>query len=151
MTNVDNKKKVTTNDKLSQQQAQEDDEFVLLKPNQIKEYLDKYIIGQEEAKRVLSVAVYNHYKMVLYNDNITGEDEPIGKSNVILLGETGSGKTLLVKTIAKLLNVPCYIGNATSITEAGYVGDDIESLLVGLLRECDYDIEKAEHGIVFID
>ena len=127
------------------------DDFVLLKPNQIKELLDQYVIGQEEAKKILSVAVYNHYKMVVYNENAKETDEPLGKSNILLLGETGSGKTLLVKTIAKLLNVPCYIGNATSITESGYVGDDVESLLVGLLRECDYDIEKAEHGIVFID
>jgi len=127
------------------------DDFVLLKPNEIKEYLDQYVIGQEEAKKTLSVAVYNHYKTVVYNQNAGDDDEPLGKSNIILLGETGSGKTLLVKTIAKLLNVPCYIGNATSITESGYVGDDVESLLVGLLRECDYDIEKAEHGIVFID
>lgn len=127
------------------------DDFVLLKPNEIKEYLDQYVIGQEEAKKVLSVAVYNHYKTVVYNQNAKEGDEPLGKSNILLLGETGSGKTLLVKTIAKLLNVPCYIGNATSITESGYVGDDVESLLVGLLRECDYDIERAEHGIVFID
>lgn len=127
------------------------DDFLLMKPNQIKEFLDQYVIGQEEAKKVLSVAVYNHYKMVVYNEHITEKDEPLGKSNILLLGETGSGKTLLVKTIAKLLNVPCYIGNATSITESGYVGDDVESLLVGLLRECDYDVEKAEHGIVFID
>lgn len=127
------------------------DDFVLLKPNEIKEYLDQYVIGQEEAKKVLSVAVYNHYKTVVYNQNVKEGDEPLGKSNILLLGETGSGKTLLVKTIAKLLNVPCYIGNATSITESGYVGDDVESLLVGLLRECDYDIERAEHGIVFID
>lgn len=131
--------------------TEKDEERPLLKPNQIKEYLDQYVIGQEEAKKTLSVAVYNHYKMVEYNERIKEGEEPIGKSNIILLGETGSGKTLLVKTIAKLLNVPCYIGNATSITESGYVGDDIESLLVGLLRECDYDIEKCERGIVFID
>lgn len=123
-------------------------EITLLKPNEIKEYLDEYVIGQEEAKKVLSVAIYNHYKMIAYNET---HEEKLGKSNILVLGETGSGKTLLVKTIAKLLNVPCYIGSATSITEAGYVGDDIESLLVGLLRECDYDIEAAERGIVFID
>ena len=123
--------------------------FKLLKPNEIKEYLDQYVIGQEEAKKALSVAVYNHYKMVA--NNLTNPDNELGKSNVILLGETGSGKTLIVKTIAKLLNIPCYIGNATSITESGYVGDDVESLIVGLLRECNYEIEKAEMGIVFID
>lgn len=132
-------------------EEQEEEQMPLLKPNQIKEYLDEYVIGQEEAKKTLSVAVYNHYKMIEYNEHIKDDEEPIGKSNIILLGETGSGKTLLVKTIAKLLNVPCYIGNATSITEAGYVGDDVESLLVGLLRECDYDIEKCERGIIFID
>lgn len=123
--------------------------FKLLKPNEIKEYLDQYVIGQEDAKKALSVAVYNHYKMVA--NNLTNPDHELGKSNVILLGETGSGKTLMVKTIAKLLNIPCYIGNATSITESGYVGDDVESLIVGLLRECNYEIEKAEMGIVFID
>lgn len=121
----------------------------LYRPDEIKAYLDQYVIGQDEAKRVLSVAVYNHFKMIGFNEAY-GENA-LGKSNIILLGETGCGKTLLVKTIARLLNVPCYIGNATSITESGYVGDDIESLLVGLLRECDYDIERAEKGIVFID
>ena len=123
------------------------------RPHEIKAYLDEYIIGQDEAKRVLSVAIYNHYKKIFVNkqeDNIEN-DNILDKSNILLAGSTGCGKTLIVKTIAKLLGVPCYIGNATSITESGYVGDDVESLLVGLLRECDYDIEAAEMGIVFID
>jgi ATP-dependent Clp protease ATP-binding subunit ClpX len=124
-----------------------------VKPHEIKEYLDEYIIGQDEAKRTLSVAIYNHYKKVFANkqseqDNL---ENILDKSNILLAGSTGCGKTLIVKTIAKMLGVPCYIGNATSITESGYVGDDVESLLVGLLRECDYDIEAAEMGIVFID
>lgn len=123
------------------------------RPHEIKEYLDEYIIGQDEAKRTLSVAIYNHYKKIFANrqkDNIDN-DNVLDKSNILLAGNTGCGKTLIVKTIAKMLGVPCYIGNATSITESGYVGDDVESLLVGLLRECDYDIEAAEMGIVFID
>lgn len=115
-------------------------------PHEIKAYLDEYIIGQDDAKKTLSVAIYNHYKKIT-SDSTTELD----KSNILIAGSTGSGKTLIVKTIAKLLGVPCYIGNATSITESGYVGDDVESLLVGLLRECDYDIYAAEHGIVFID
>ena len=118
------------------------------RPHEIKEYLDKYIIGQDEAKRTLSVAIYNHYKKIF--NNMTS-DKKLDKSNIIIAGETGCGKTHIVKTIAKLLDVPCYIGSATSITESGYVGDDVESLLVGLLRECDYDINKAQNGIVFID
>lgn len=118
------------------------------KPHEIKEYLDQYIIGQDEAKKILSVAIYNHYKKVFNNSQKNSELE---KSNIIIAGNTGCGKTLLVKTIAKMLGVPCYIGNATSITESGYVGDDIESLLVGLLRECDYNVPLAEIGIVFID
>lgn len=118
------------------------------KPHEIKEYLDKYIIGQDEAKKTLAVAIYNHYKKIFSNNHKSSELE---KSNIIIAGNTGCGKTLLVKTIAKMLGVPCYIGNATSITESGYVGDDIESLLVGLLRECDYNIPLAENGIVFID
>lgn len=118
------------------------------KPHEIKEYLDKYIIGQDDAKKALSVAIYNHYKKIFNNNN--GYDE-LEKSNILIAGNTGCGKTLIVKTIAKMLGVPCYIGNATSITESGYVGDDIESLLVGLLRECDYNIPAAEIGIVFID
>lgn len=121
---------------------------VILRPHEIKEYLDKYIIGQDEAKKTLSVAIYNHYKKIFNNQF---SDEKLDKSNIIIAGDTGCGKTHIVKTIAKLLDVPCYIGNATSITESGYVGDDVESLLVGLLRECDYDINRAQNGIVFID
>ena len=143
------KMNVEPKNETTQQHEGEYEELKLYRPDEIKAYLDQYVVGQDEAKRVLSVAVYNHFKMISFNEAY-GEDA-LGKSNIILLGETGCGKTLLVKTIAKLLNVPCYIGNATSITESGYVGDDIESLLVGLLRECDYDIEKAQRGIVFID
>ena len=119
-----------------------------VKPHEIKEYLDEYIIGQDEAKRTLAVAIYNHYKKVFANKNSENENNNniLDKSNILLAGNTGCGKTLIVKTIAKMLGVPCYIGNATSITESGYVGDDVESLLVGLLRECDYDIEIAEMG-----
>ena len=123
---------------------------VLMRPDQIKEYLDQYVIGQEEAKKILSVAVYNHYKKIFYNRSTTSEIE-IDKSNVVLLGETGCGKTLLVKTIAKLLNVPCYIQDCTKITASGYVGSDVEDCLVGLLRSCNYDMSAAEMGIVMLD
>lgn len=122
----------------------------LLKPSEIKKKLDEYVIGQDEAKKVLSVAVYNHYKMIAHNMKKNVKTE-IGKSNVVLLGETGSGKTLMIKTIAKMLGLPCYIANATSITESGYVGDDVESILTGLLRDADYDIPRAQLGICVID
>ncbi len=123
--------------------------FTLLKPKQIKAHLDEYVIGQDEAKRVLSVAVYNHYKRISHAEAI-GEIE-IEKSNVMLVGQTGTGKTLLAKTIARLLEVPFCIADATVLTEAGYVGEDVESILSRLLQAADYDVTKAERGIVFID
>ncbi len=119
------------------------------KPVEIKSFLDQYVIGQEEAKRVISVAVYNHYKRItqLTDDN----DVEIEKSNIVLVGETGTGKTLIARTIAKMLNVPFAIADATVITEAGYVGEDVETILTKLLQAADYDVEAAERGIVFID
>ena len=120
----------------------------LLKPKQIKEKLDEYVIGQDEAKKVISVAVYNHYKRILYDQQ---DDVDIEKSNIILVGETGTGKTLIARTIAKLLDVPFCIADATVFTEAGYVGEDVESILTRLLQAADYDVDRAERGIVFID
>ena len=118
-------------------------------PQKICDFLDQYVIGQEEAKRFLSVAVYNHYKRVLQDK---GDDEvEIEKSNILLVGSTGTGKTLLARTIAKMLKVPFAIGDATALTQAGYVGEDVESLLVRLLQDADYDVNKAQRGIVFID
>lgn len=117
------------------------------KPKEIKQFLDQYIIGQDRVKERVAVAVYNHYKRINTEDN----DIEIDKSNIILLGPTGTGKTLIARTIAKMLDVPFSIGDATSLTQAGYVGDDIESLLVNLYQASDYDVEKAERGIVFID
>ncbi|HUM52676.1 MAG TPA: ATP-dependent Clp protease ATP-binding subunit ClpX [Chitinophagales bacterium] len=119
------------------------------KPKAIKEYLDQYVIGQDEAKKVMAVAVYNHYKRL--NQPETKDEVEIEKSNILMVGETGTGKTLLAKTIAKLLNVPFTIVDATIFTEAGYVGEDVESIISRLLQVCDYDISAAEKGIVFID
>ncbi len=122
----------------------------VLKPHAIKKHLDEYIIGQDEAKKILSVAVYNHFKRVAHVADIKEEIE-IDKSNVILVGETGTGKTLMARTIAKLLNVPFCIADATVLTEAGYVGEDVENVLTRLLQAADYDVPSAERGIVFID
>jgi ATP-dependent Clp protease ATP-binding subunit ClpX len=123
----------------------------LLKPQSIKERLDEYVIGQDDAKKVLSVAVYNHFKRIAHVSKNNKEEVEIDKSNVILVGETGTGKTLLAKTIATLLNVPFCIADATVLTEAGYVGEDVESILTRLLQAADYDVAAAEKGIVFID
>lgn len=119
------------------------------KPKEIKDFLDKYVIGQEEAKKSLSVAVYNHYKRI--NSDSKYDDVELQKSNIALIGPTGSGKTLLAQTLAKMLNVPFAIADATSLTEAGYVGEDVENILLKLIQNADYDIERAEKGIVYID
>jgi len=124
-------------------------ELMLRKPQQIKAFLDEYIIGQEHTKKVMSVAVYNHYKRLLQTP--TDDDIEIQKSNIMMVGQTGTGKTLMAKTIAKMLNVPLAIVDATVLTEAGYVGEDVESILTRLLQAADYNLEKAERGIVFID
>ncbi len=121
-----------------------------MRPDQIKAHLDKYVIGQEEAKKTLSVAVYNHYKRLRHRDDPACKVK-LDKSNIILLGPTGCGKTLMVQTIAKLMDVPCYIQDSTKLTASGYVGSDVEDCLVGLLRACNYDIAKAQRGIVVLD
>ncbi|WP_026884618.1 ATP-dependent Clp protease ATP-binding subunit ClpX [Clostridium akagii] len=121
----------------------------LPKPIEIKNYLDQYVIGQEDAKKSLAVAVYNHYKRI--NSNVSGEEVELQKSNILLLGPTGSGKTLLAQTLAKFLNVPFAIADATTLTEAGYVGEDVENILLKLIQNADYDVEKAEKGIIYID
>ncbi len=125
--------------------------LVLKKPSEIKIFLEQYVIGQDEAKKVLSVAVYNHYKRLLYNKPNNSNEVEIEKSNIIIVGETGTGKTLIARTIAKMLDVPFCIADATVFTEAGYVGEDVESILTRLLQAADYNVSKAERGIVFID
>ena len=121
----------------------------LPKPSQIKEKLDQYVIGQDRAKKVLSVAVYNHYKRIF--NGMSGDDVELQKSNVLLIGSTGSGKTLLAQTLAKMLDVPFAIADATTLTEAGYVGEDVENILLRLIQAADFDIQRAEHGIIYVD
>ena len=122
----------------------------LPKPEQINEFLDQYVIGQQDAKKSLSVAVYNHYKRINFS-KAKGDDVELQKSNILLLGPTGSGKTLLAQTLARILNVPFAIADATTLTEAGYVGEDVENILLKLIQNADYDVEKAEKGIIYID
>lgn len=136
--------------KRKSKKGSKDAEIKIPTPHEIKEFLDQYVIGQDEAKKYLSVAVYNHYKRIGQGE-AKDDDVDIEKSNVVLVGPTGTGKTLLAKSIARLLDVPFTIVDATVLTEAGYVGEDIESLLTRLLQACDYDVEKAECGIIFID
>ncbi|MCM1191322.1 MAG: ATP-dependent Clp protease ATP-binding subunit ClpX [Butyrivibrio sp.] len=124
-------------------------EINLLKPIQIKNFLDEYVVGQEEAKKVLSVAVYNHYKRVTAPKDL--DDVELQKSNIIMVGPTGSGKTYLAQTLAKIINVPFAIADATTLTEAGYVGEDVENILLKLIQAADYDVERAQYGIIYID
>ena len=136
-------------DSFKKQKQDQDFGLELRKPKDIKAFLDQYVIGQDDAKRTLAVAVYNHYKRIA--QKVQDDEVEIEKSNIILVGETGTGKTLLARTIAKMLNVPFAIADATVLTEAGYVGEDVENILVKLLQAADYDVKAAEHGIVFID
>ena len=137
-------------DELDFQESEQDDnlDINLLKPVEIKEFLDEYVIGQDDAKKVLSVAVYNHYKRIMAGKDL---DVELQKSNIVMIGPTGSGKTYLAQTLAKIINVPFTIVDATTLTEAGYVGEDVENILLKLIQAADYDVARAEHGIIYID
>lgn len=126
-------------------------DFKLPRPDEIKEFLDQYVIGQDQAKKILSVAVYNHYKRIMNQDEISDDDVELEKSNVLLVGQTGTGKTLLAQTLARMLHVPFTIADATVLTEAGYVGEDVENILVRLLQAADYNVRACERGIIYID
>ena len=128
--------------------AEETEQINLLKPEELKAFLDDYVIGQDQTKKVLSVAVYNHYKRIMAGDDLGVE---LQKSNILMLGPTGSGKTLLAQTLARVLNVPFAIADATTLTEAGYVGEDVENILLKIIQAADYNIERAQHGIIYID
>jgi ATP-dependent Clp protease ATP-binding subunit ClpX len=128
--------------------GEESEQINLLKPEELKAFLDEYVIGQEQAKKVLSVAVYNHYKRIMAGQDLGVE---LQKSNVLMLGPTGSGKTMLAQTLARVLNVPFAIADATTLTEAGYVGEDVENILLKIIQAADYNIERAQHGIIYID
>ncbi len=138
-------------DKTEETEIKEADITNVPKPHEIKKYLDEYIIGQDDAKKVLSVAVYNHYKRIAHNTSNDDKKVEIQKSNILLVGPTGSGKTLLAQTLAKMLDVPFAIADATTLTEAGYVGDDVENILLRLYQNADFDAQKAERGIIYID
>ncbi len=139
------------NSETSEKASDSSEEKAIPKPHEIKEYLDQHIVGQDDAKKLLSVAVYNHYKRLKHNKQADKDDVEIQKSNILLVGPTGSGKTLLAQTLAKMLDVPFAVADATTLTEAGYVGDDVENILLRLYQNADFDAKKAERGIIYID